>query len=101
MRYLAFNRWLEGLVFASDTNAQGLVERFGPPRVQLVVYEAILGRFAQGGAQAEIAAGFATRIQEFCARHGIEHHGDTYPSTLKKWATGKGNADKAAMLEAV
>lgn len=101
MRYLAFSRWLEGLVFASATNAQGLTEPVGPPRVQLIVYEAILGRFARGGAQAEIAAGFSTRVLEFCARHHLDHHGDTYPATLKKWATGRGNADKAAMLEAV
>lgn len=67
------------------------------PRPGLIVYEAAHHR---GGAATEIAAGLATRVQEFCARHRIEH-ASVHSATLKKATTGKGNADKAAMLEAV
>lgn len=77
-RYIRLNRWLDE--FAG--------------RVQLVVYEQTHNR---GGAATETAAGFATRIQEFCARHGIEHAA-VHSATLKKFATGKGNADKSVML---
>ena len=38
-------------------------------------------------------------MQESCARHSIEHAG-VHSATLKKWTTGKGNADKTAMIEA-
>jgi len=81
MRYLRFRRWLE------EVGAG----------VQLIVYEAAHHR---GGAATEIAAGFTTRVQEFCAARGLEH-ASVHTATLKKWTTGKGNADKAAMLEAV
>ena len=81
MRYLRFRRWLEEVGTG----------------VELIIYEAAHHR---GGAATEVAAGFATRVQEFCARHGVEHAA-VHSATLKKWTTGKGNADKAGMLEAV
>jgi Holliday junction resolvasome RuvABC endonuclease subunit len=81
-RFVRFNAWLDAWL-----------ER----KPELVVYEMPHQR---GGAATEIAAGFSTRIHEWCARHGIEHS-SLHSATLKKWATGKGNADKAAMLGAV
>jgi len=87
-RYLRFNRWLDAMV---------LVENVGPPRVATIVYEQTHHR---GGAATEIAAGFATRIQEFCAWHGLEHAA-VHSATLKKFTTGRGNAKKPEMLEAV
>ncbi len=86
MRYIRFRRWL------ADVGA----------RTELIVYEQTIPvkkKFA-GASSRELAAGFATRVQEFCAERGIEHTA-VYPSVLKKFATGKGNADKLAMLEAV
>src|SRR3989442_15773340 len=59
MRYLRFNRWL------ADVCHVGLESDS-----TIVVYEQTHHR---GGAATEIAAGFATRVQEFCARHGLEH----------------------------
>jgi Holliday junction resolvasome RuvABC endonuclease subunit len=82
MRYLRFNRWLEEMA-SSD------------PRPDVVVFEQAHHR---GGAATEVAAGFSTRVLEFCARHGIEH-ASVHTATLKKFATGKGNADKEQMLE--
>jgi len=83
MRYLRFNRWLEEMAG-------------GDPRPDAIIFEQAHHR---GGAATEVAAGFSTRILEFCARHGIEH-ASVHTATLKKFATGKGNADKEAMLEA-
>ena len=94
MRYLRFRRWLEEIALWED----GVGNRVRP--VNLIVYEQTLGRFAHGGAQSEIAAGFATRVQEFCAERGVEHAA-VHGSTLKKWTTGKGNAKKAAMASSV
>lgn len=82
MRYLRFNAWLDEVA---------------KPRAHLLVYEQTHQR---GGAATEVAAGFATRVQEFCARYTIEHAA-VHSATLKKWTTGKGNADKRMMLAAV
>jgi len=92
MRYVRFNRWLQTIVPAVENGH----------RVGLIVYEQTVPFTAKfGGATArELAAGFSTRVQEFCALRAIEH-ATVYPSTLKKWTTGRGNADKDAMLQAV
>ena len=95
-RYLRFNRWLEELVLTTILNHGKKKEPVIQPRVDLVVYEQTHHR---GGAATEVAAGFATRVQEFCARYKIEHAA-VHSKTLKKFATGKGNADKSAMIEA-
>jgi Holliday junction resolvasome RuvABC endonuclease subunit len=84
MRYLHFERWLE------DIGA----------RAEIVVYEQVIPVEGAGVMAREIAYGFATRVQGYCARRGIDHSA-VYPSTLKKWTTGKGNAKKTEMLEAV
>lgn len=81
MRYRRFNVWLTEMIM----------------RMDLVSYEQTHHR---GGAATEVAAGFATRVQELCAGYGIDHMA-IHSATLKKFCTGKGNADKAAMLDAV
>jgi Holliday junction resolvasome RuvABC endonuclease subunit len=83
MRYVRFNAWL----------GQWAPDGWRP---DLIVYEQTHNR---GGAATEVAAGFATRVQEFCARHGIEHSA-VHSATLKKFATGRGNAKKPEMIEA-
>jgi hypothetical protein len=92
MRYLRFNRWL------SDVCHAGLGAVFGTDRlaVGVIVYEQTHQR---GGAATEVAAGFSTRVQEFCAQYGLEHAA-IHSGTLKRWATGRGNADKPAMVAA-
>src|SRR3989442_9645594 len=84
MRYLRFNAWL----------SQWAPDGWRPA---LLVYEQTHHR---GGAATEIAAGFATRAQEFAARQGLEHVA-IHSGTLKKWTTGRGDADKGAMVKAV
>jgi len=64
-------------------------------RVKFVAYEMAHHR---GGAATEICVNLTGRVEEVCHELGIEFTG--VPSmTLKKWATGKGNADKSRMIE--
>jgi crossover junction endodeoxyribonuclease RuvC len=84
MRFIHFNRWLH------DIGA----------RADLIIYEEPINRGHATQAPQKISTGFSTRIEEYCAERGIECSG-VYPSTLKKWTTGRGNAKKPEMLEAV
>ena len=79
MRYLRLDRWLDEVAGAG---------------LALLVYEQ---PHMRGGHATEVLAGFATRVQAWCAQHGVEHQA-VHTATLKKWTTGRGNADKAAML---
>lgn len=66
------------------------------PELELVAVEQAHHR---GGAATEYAIGILTHVQSWCAEVGVEHlvvHG----SAVKKAATGRGNADKAAMVAA-
>lgn len=77
-----------------------LVNLKRPPSLRsnwLIVYEAPHHR---GGAATEVAAGFATRVQEIAARFSLDHTA-VHTATLKKRTTGKGNAKKPEMLAAV
>jgi len=82
MRYLRFNSWM-----SEEWGCVGC-------GIGLIVYEQTHNR---GGAATEVAAGFATRVQEFCARNRIEHSA-IHSATLKKFATGRGNAKKPEMI---
>jgi len=81
-RYLRFVAWLR--------------EKITIIQPELIVFEKAHHR---GGAATEIAAGFATHLQSTCAAMGIEHAA-IHTSTIKKHATGKGNAGKAEVMEA-
>lgn len=93
MRYVRFNRWLREVLPAPTirTVADAQADDW------LVVYELAHHR---GGAATEIHSGLATRVQEFCAERGYEHAA-VHSATLKKFATGKGNADKDMMVATV
>lgn len=66
------------------------------PDLGLVAYEQA---FQVGRKAVEIYDGIITHVQSFCAEHHIEHT-TVFASTLKKWATGKGNASKQEMRSA-
>lgn len=83
-RYLAFTRWLEEII--------------RPGELGLVVYEQPF--VMRSGHAAEIAMGFSTRVQQRCAEMTLDHTA-VVGSRLKKWVTGKGNAKKPEMVEAV
>jgi Holliday junction resolvasome RuvABC endonuclease subunit len=75
--------------------ARKWLSEFGcPTPPHLVVYEQAHFR---GGAATEICVGLQTRAQEMAAEWGIES-APVPTSTLKKWATGVGRAEKAAMI---
>jgi Holliday junction resolvasome RuvABC endonuclease subunit len=76
---------------------QALAEVFGRhPDIRLIVHEQTLLR---GGAATEIANGLKALILETAVNKGVEVS-CVHATELKKWATGSGRADKAAMVEA-
>lgn len=83
MRYVRFNSWMR---INWSTGCGGM---------DVICYEQTHQR---GGAATEVAAGFATRVQEFCAERKIQHAA-VHSGTLKKFWTGKGNANKDEMIE--
>jgi Holliday junction resolvasome RuvABC endonuclease subunit len=85
MRWLKFRRWFEYMV--GDKG-----------RPDLVVFERWVSY--RTGASAEITAGFTTRTVEYCDERKLEYTAIS-PTDLKRWATGKGNAGKPAMKDAV
>jgi len=89
MRYVAFRRWLAEIAF------RGGPEAVNNP-VDLIVYEM---PHLRGGAAATVLAGLQTRVEEFCAEWTIEYT-PVHSATLKKFTTGSGRGDKAAMGEA-
>lgn len=82
-RYVRFNAWL--------------YETWKGRGLKMVVTERALPNHYQR-ATAEIAFGFATRVEEFCARNFIPLH-TVHNATLKKFATGHGKAVKGNMLK--
>lgn len=82
MRFIKFNAWLCEMLTAM--------------RPELVVYEMAHHR---GGAATELTIGMVTRIQEMCEKMEIEYT-SIHSKSLKKFITGKGQADKVAMISA-
>ena len=82
LMFLRFRKWLFDLIVAA--------------RPGIICYEQSHHR---GGAATEIGYGLTTRIQEAATEHKIEY-APVRTTTLKKWATGKGNADKDLMVAA-
>lgn len=80
MRFLRFRAWLAEIC------------RLIEPEV--IAYEQPHHR---GGAATEVAYGFLTEVKTMSAAKGIELM-PVHSSTLKKWATGKGNAGKGEMV---
>lgn len=81
--FLRFRRWLSDLI----ASVQDL---------EMVVYEQAHHR---GGAATEICVNLTGRVQEICSAGGIEY-ASIHTGTLKKRATGRGNASKTEMIEA-
>ena len=63
--------------------------------IDLIVYEQPHQR---GGHPTQVAMGLATEVLSFSARANIETT-TVHSMSLKKWATGKGNAKKPQMIE--
>lgn len=80
MRFIRFSSWLQEMLTVL--------------RPRLVIYEAPHHR---GGAATNLLVGMTTRIEEMCAMKEIQYT-SVHSGTLKKWATGKGNANKNEMI---
>jgi hypothetical protein len=85
-RFFEFRSWVE---------AVGL-----NPKVDIIIYEKPLGRWAKSQAQVDLSIGFKTRLEEFAYAHKIELK-PVPIATLKKATTGNGHAEKEEMVAAV
>ena len=82
MRFVRFRSWLRDMLLKNQ--------------VYVVVYEQAHHR---GGHATEVCVGLITHMQGVCAEFGAEYT-HCHTATLKKFATGKGNAGKPEMLAA-
>ncbi len=85
MRYLRFKHWLTEL--KSTTGG-----------IDAVYLEEV--RRHAGTSAAHIYGGFLAHVTAWCEHHGIPYQGVPV-GTIKRYVTGKGNASKAAVIEAV
>lgn len=85
MRYLRFKRWL--------TELKGCTEG-----IELVVFEEV--RRHVGVDASHAYGGFLATLTSWCEHHEIPYQGVPV-GTIKKHATGKGNAGKEAMIAAM
>jgi Holliday junction resolvasome RuvABC endonuclease subunit len=85
MRYLRFRGWLGEIAVLSD----------GLARIVFVVVRALAGTDA-----AHIYGGFLAHLSAWCEERGIPYEGVPV-ATIKRFATGRGNADKAAIVAAM
>lgn len=84
MRFLRFRRWLDEM-----HESVGFTE---------VVFEEV--RNHKGIDAAHVYGGLLGHLTAWCEEHGVPYSGEPVGS-IKKYATGKGNANKEAMIEAV
>ena len=85
MRFLRFRQWLTEMKHVSGG-------------IDAVVYEEV--RNHAGTDAAHLFGGWLAILSAWCEHHGIPYEGVPV-GTIKRFATGKGNADKAAMVAAM
>ncbi len=90
VRFLRFRRFLEPVL-------SGELVSVGGEDGLVVAYEHV--RFHRGGAAGEVYGGLLGTLLAACAEHGREHV-PVAVSDVKRAATGRGNADKVAVVEA-
>lgn len=84
MRYVHFRKWLADML--------------GESPVDLVYFEEVHNHGKAGTAAAHLYGGFVAILMAYCEQHKIPYQGIGVGQTKKLW-TGKGNANKEAMLE--
>lgn len=87
MRFLKFRNWLSGIL-----ETLGGVEA-----LEAIYFEEVANH--NGVAAAHCYGGFMGHLTAFCEEKGIPYSGVPV-GTIKKFATGKGNANKKMMIEA-
>ena len=85
MRYLRFKRWLTELKASSET-------------IEAVYFEEVRRHLGVDAAHAY--GGFMATLTAWCEHHEIPYQGVPV-GTIKKHATGRGNADNQAMVAAM
>lgn len=85
MRFLRFKRWITEL----KAHAEG---------IDTLVFEEVRRHVSTDAAHAY--GGFMAQLTAWCEHHGIPYQGVPV-GTIKKHATGKGNAGKQAMVAAM
>jgi Holliday junction resolvasome RuvABC endonuclease subunit len=85
MRYVRFTDWLVEIAM----HAHG---------IRRVVFEEV--RRHAGTDASHVYGGFLATLTSWCEEHEVPYEGVPV-GTIKRFATGKGNADKAAMIAAV
>jgi hypothetical protein len=97
MRYLRFVRWLSE-VAVSDETEEGQVKRVNDTLLDRIVFEEV--RSHAGVDAAHAYGGFMSHLTSFAERHAIPYEGVPV-GTIKKHATGRGNANKLMMITAM
>ena len=85
MRYIRFTDWLVEIAMHSDG-------------IRRVVFEEV--RRHAGTDAAHVYGGFLATLTAWCEGHEVPYQGVPV-GTIKRFATGRGNADKAAMIAAM
>ena len=85
IRYLRFRGWLDGIAA-------------GTAGIAAVYFEEV--RRHAGTDAAHVYGGFLATLSTWCEQHGIPYEGVPV-GTIKRYVTGKGNADKTAVIAAV
>lgn len=96
MRYLKFSRWLDE-VTGNQWEPGKLFHELKDNRL-LVVFEEV--RRHQGVDAAHVYGGFLAHLTAWCDERGVPYQGVPV-GTIKKHATGKGNASKDEVIAAM
>lgn len=89
MRFLRFRKWLNEILELGQ-----LGSKFSKDTPGMIAFEQAHFR---GGFATELCVGLVTDVLAEAARHKLEHM-PIHTGALKKWATGKGNSGKPAMI---
>jgi len=90
MRFLRFRKWLREMFELGQLGAS-----FSADKPGLIIFEQAHHR---GGFSTELCVGLVTDVLAAAAKENLEHM-PVHTGSLKKWATGKGNSGKAAMIK--
>ena len=94
MRYLRFRQWLVELL--AKSRRADIVGQASP--IDAVYFEEV--RAHAGTDAAHIYGGFLATLSAWCEQRSIPYQGVPV-GTIKRHVTGKGNADKTAMIAAI
>jgi hypothetical protein len=101
MRYLRFTRWIAEIAVVSGCTPDlfsDKSERVNDTLLDQIVFEEV--RRHAGVDAAHVYGGFMSQLTSFAERHAIPYEGVPV-GTIKKHATGKGNAGKPLMMAAM